>query len=67
MCLYHIDAKSQPGSANGTLTDIALQNPTDKEVKFSPSATVVIGVDEIAPGAEEGGAMANMTMGNSTA
>lgn len=66
MCMYHVDIKSEPGKANGTITDIALQNPTDKEVKFSPTATVVIGVDEIAPGAEEGGAMANMAMGNST-
>jgi hypothetical protein len=66
MCVYHVDVKSEPGTANGTLTDIALQNPTDKEVKFSPTATVVIGVDEIAPLAEEGGAMGNMTMGNST-
>jgi hypothetical protein len=35
-------------------------------VKFGPTATVVIGVDEIMPGAEEGGAMSNMTMSNST-
>ncbi|MEP6576627.1 MAG: hypothetical protein ABJB85_09390 [Nitrososphaerota archaeon] len=66
MCIYHVDIKSQPGTANGTITDIALQNPTDKEVKFSPTATVVIGVDEIAPLGEQGGAMVNMTMSNST-
>ncbi|HEX9318134.1 MAG TPA: hypothetical protein VF884_04285, partial [Nitrososphaeraceae archaeon] len=66
MCVYHVDIKSQPSTTNGTLTDIALQNPTDKEVKFSPTATVVIGVDEIAPLTEEGGAMGNMTVGNST-
>jgi hypothetical protein len=66
MCIYHVDLKSQPGTANGTITDIAIQNPTDKEVKFGPTATVVIGVDEIMPGAEEGGAMSNMTMSNST-
>lgn len=66
MCIYHVDLKSQPGTANGTITDIAIQNPTDKEVKFGPTATVVIGVDEIMPGAEEGGAMSNMTTSNST-
>src|SRR6266496_2289588 len=66
MCVYHVDMKSQPSTTNGTLTDIALQNPTDKEVKFSPTATVVIGVDEIAPLTEEGGAMGNMTVYDSS-
>jgi hypothetical protein len=62
VCLYHVDVNSQPGK---TITDIAIQNPTDKEVKFPPMSSVVIGVDEIMPGAEKGGAaaMGNMTMG----
>ncbi len=64
MCVYHVDLASHPGTTNGTITDIALQNPTSKEVKFGPTATVVIGIDEIMPGAEE--SMGNMTVGNST-
>jgi hypothetical protein len=68
MCLYHVDVESTMQGEHGIITDIALQNPTDKEVKFGQTATVVIGVDEIMPGAEEGGAMGNMTMngGNMT-
>jgi hypothetical protein len=66
-CLYHVDLESHRGQPDGIITDIALQNPTDQEVKFGSSDTVVIGVDEIAPGAEQGGAMGNMTTtGNST-
>ena len=64
MCLYHVDVNSQQGK---TITDIAIQNPTDQEVKFPPMSSVVIGVDEIMPGAEKGGGGAamgnNMTMG----
>jgi hypothetical protein len=63
MCLYHVDVNSKPGK---TITDIAIQNPTDQEVKFPPMSSVVIGVDEIMPGAEKeggGAAMGNMTMG----
>jgi hypothetical protein len=54
---------SKPGKI--IITDIAIQNPTDQEVKFPPMSSVVIGVDEIMPGAEKGGAaaMGNMTMG----
>jgi hypothetical protein len=64
MCIYHVDVESTK-QVNGTITDIALQNPTNKEVKFGPTATVVIGVDEIMPGAEAE-SMGNMSMGNST-
>jgi hypothetical protein len=64
MCIYHVDVESTK-QVNGTITDIALQNPTDKQVKFGPTATVVIGVDEIMPGAEAE-SMGNMSMGNST-
>ena len=60
MCIYHVDINSEPGGKAGIVTDIALQNPTATDVKFPPMSTLVIGVDEIAPGAE-GGSMANMT------
>ena len=54
MCLYHVDVASQPDTTNGTITDIALQNPTGENIEFPSTATVVIGVNEIAPGAGEG-------------
>jgi hypothetical protein len=60
MCIYHVDVNSEPGGKAGIITDIALQNPTTTDVKFPPMSTLVIGVDEIAPGAEMGG---NMTKG----
>jgi len=66
MCIYHVDVESTQQGENGIITDIALQNPTNKEVKFGPTATVVIGVNEIMPGAEEAKSMGNMSMGNST-
>jgi hypothetical protein len=74
MCLYHVDVVSHPDTANGTITDIALQNPTGENIEFPSTATVVIGVNEIAPGAEtghvEGSGASNstesMTMSNST-
>jgi hypothetical protein len=66
MCIYHVDVESTQQGDNGVITDIALQNPTNKEVKFGPTATVVIGVDEIMPGAEEAASMGNMSMSNST-
>ena len=52
MCLYHVDVASHPDTTNGTITDIALQNPTGENIEFPSTATVVIGVNEIAPGAE---------------
>ena len=60
MCIYHVDVNSEPGGKAGIITDIALQNPTATDVKFPPMSTLVIGVDEIAPGAEMAG---NMTKG----
>ena len=63
---------SKPGKI--IITHIAIQNPTDQEVKFPPMSSVVIGIDEIMPGAEKGGggaaamggggssSMGNMTM-----
>lgn len=65
MCIYHVDVESGPQGVN-PITDIALQNPTDKEVKFGPTATVVIGVDEISPVTKTGESKGNMSMGNST-
>jgi hypothetical protein len=47
VCLYHADVESQPGTENGTITDIAIQNPTNDAVEFGSTATVVIGVNEI--------------------
>jgi hypothetical protein len=59
--------ESQPGVENGTITDIAIQNPTNEDIEFGPTDTVVIGVNEIAPLAgEEGNATESMAMGNST-
>jgi hypothetical protein len=63
MCIYHVDVNSEPGGKAGIITDIALQNPTATDVKFPPMSTLVIGVDEIAPGAEAGANMASMTKG----
>jgi hypothetical protein len=55
MCLYHVDLESmRGGNASDILTDIALQNPTDEAIEFGPTATVVIGVNEIMKGADEG-------------
>jgi hypothetical protein len=65
MCIYHVDVESGPPGEN-PITDIALQNPTDKEVKFGPTATLVIGVDEISPLTPASESMGNMSMGNST-
>ncbi|MGB5090952.1 MAG: hypothetical protein WBN72_08425 [Nitrososphaeraceae archaeon] len=65
MCIYHVDLESG-GPPRHLITDIALQNPTDKGVKFGPTATVVIGVDEIMPLIQTGESMGNMSMGNST-
>ena len=52
MCLYHVDVASQPGEQAGIITDIAIQNPTSTTITFPSTSTVVIGVDEITPGAE---------------
>ena len=47
---------SKPGKI--IITDIAIHNPTDQEVKFPPMSSVVIRVDEIMPGAKGGAAAA---------
>jgi len=65
MCIYHVDIESGPSGEN-PVTDIAVQNPTDNEVKFGPTATVVIGVNEISPITPTDESMGNMSMDNST-
>jgi|GEM_PF-6911827 len=52
MCLYHADVASQPGGQAGIITDVAIQNPTSTTMTFPSTSAVVIGVDEIMPGAE---------------
>jgi hypothetical protein len=47
-CLYHVDLI--PGGNVTTITDIALKNPTEEDVEFPPTATVVIGINEITKG-----------------
>jgi hypothetical protein len=60
MCIYHADLEPTSRVAHtgtevtiGTITDIAIQNPTNKTIKFPPTSTMVIGVNEIEPGAGE--------------
>lgn len=50
LCLYHVDI---PQKNVTTTTDIAIQNPTDGSIDFPETSTVVVGVNEIMPGAEE--------------
>jgi len=50
LCLYHVDL---PQENVTTTTDIAIQNPTDSSIDFPETSTVVVGVNEIMPGAEE--------------
>ena len=47
-CLYHADLI--PGGNVTIITDIALKNPTEEDVEFPPTATVVIGINEITKG-----------------
>ena len=48
LCLYHVDVI--PEGNVTTITDIALSNPTDEDIDFPPTATVVIGINEITKG-----------------
>ena len=50
MCLYHVDI----APTEEIITDVAIANPGDSDLEFPPGSTVVIGVNEIMPGAEEG-------------
>jgi hypothetical protein len=52
LCLYHVDL---PQEGVNITTDIAIQNPGEEDVELPDTSTVVIGVNEIAPGAEEHG------------
>ena len=47
-CLYHVDLI--PNGNVTTLTDIALQNSGEEDIEFPPSATVVIGINEVKKG-----------------
>lgn len=46
ICIYHVDI---PPNATTTVTDIAIQNPTDSDEQLPDDSTVVIGVNEIEP------------------
>ncbi|MGH9922172.1 MAG: hypothetical protein ACRD38_05430 [Nitrososphaerales archaeon] len=50
MCIYHLDL---PPEGIDTVTDVAILNPTDKAIRLPRTATVVIGVNEIAPIGEQ--------------
>jgi hypothetical protein len=50
LCMYHVDLP-QPG-VNVT-TDLAIQNPTDSSIDFPETSTILVGINEIMPGAEE--------------
>ncbi|MGI9012340.1 MAG: hypothetical protein ACR2F1_14310 [Nitrososphaeraceae archaeon] len=47
-CLYHADLI--PGGNVTTITDITLSNPTEDEIEFPPTSTVIIGINEITKG-----------------
>jgi hypothetical protein len=47
LCIYHADLEpssrvthTSPGTTIGTITDIAIQNPTSKEIEFSPTTSL---------------------------
>ena len=44
-CLYHIDLI--PNGNVTTITDIALSNPTEDEIEFPSTSSVVIGVNQV--------------------
>jgi hypothetical protein len=52
-CLYHVDLI--PSGNVTTLTDIAISNTGEEDIDFPPSATVVIGINEVMKGEHEGG------------
>ena len=47
-CLYHADLI--PAGNVTIITDVALKNPTEEDIEFPPTATVVIGINEITKG-----------------
>jgi hypothetical protein len=50
-CLYYDDLV--PSGNVTTLIDIALKNTSDEDIEFPPSATVVIGINEVTKGEQE--------------
>jgi len=62
LCIYHADLEENapvmhatPNIRIGTITDVALQNPGIRAIELPPTSSIVIGVNEIQPGAEEPG------------
>ena len=47
-CLYHADLI--PSGNVTIITDIALKNPTEEDIEFPPTSTVVIGINEVKKG-----------------
>ena len=47
-CLYHVDLT--PSRNVTTITDIALSNPTEDEIEFPSTSSVVIGVNQVMEG-----------------
>ena len=50
-CLYHVDLI--PTGNVTTITDIALSNPTEDEIEFPPTSSVVIGINEVIEGDDD--------------
>ena len=50
-CLYHVDLI--PSGNVTTITDIALSNPTEDEIEFPPTSSVVIGINEVIEGEDD--------------
>jgi hypothetical protein len=64
-CLYHVDLI--PSGNVTTLTDIALSNTAEEDIEFPPSATIVIGINEVQKGEHEHAEGTEEHGGNSTA
>ena len=66
LCLYHADLASEQGG--NMTTDIAIQNPGEEDVELPATSSVVIGVNNVLPGAAEEHETeeAAATAGNST-
>jgi hypothetical protein len=66
LCLYHADLASEQGG--NMTTDIAIQNLSEEDVELPATSTVVIGVNNVLPGAAEEHETeeAAATAGNST-
>ena len=60
LCIYHADldettpvSHATPDVKIGTITDVALQNPTIRAIELPSTSSITIGINEIEPGAEE--------------